>query len=143
MLFFCVVDMDRHGGPICINGDVGTGAVPFRFDRPLSSGSQLSRFGCACRVSTLPLFSAGVGRPSLHCTERFGRGYSFKDQRVKTPSFFYLVRNEAGFVSFRCTVQFCMSDSFKDRGLKNPPRFSIWQGVGKGRFGLYLLLDAH
>ncbi|WP_442636998.1 hypothetical protein [Rossellomorea marisflavi] len=42
---------------------MGTGAVPFRYDRPLSSGSQLSRFGCACRVSTLPLFpkeSAGL-----------------------------------------------------------------------------------
>ncbi|MBV6684184.1 hypothetical protein KV679_10735 [Bacillus sp. JRC01] len=31
-------------------------SVPFRCGRPLSSGSQLSRFGCACRVSTLPLF---------------------------------------------------------------------------------------
>ncbi|WP_347320964.1 hypothetical protein [Rossellomorea sp. RS05] len=37
--------------------------VSFRCDRPLSSGSQLSRFGCACRVSILPLFpkeSAGL-----------------------------------------------------------------------------------
>jgi hypothetical protein len=32
------------------------GFVPFRCGRPLSSGSQLSRFGCACRVSSLPLF---------------------------------------------------------------------------------------
>ncbi|WP_142245796.1 hypothetical protein [Rossellomorea marisflavi] len=41
----------------------GMKSVPFRYDRPLSSGSQLSRFGCACRVSILPLFpkeSAGL-----------------------------------------------------------------------------------
>ncbi|UKS64725.1 hypothetical protein [Rossellomorea marisflavi] len=47
----------------------------FRCGRPLSSGSQLSRFGCACRVSILPLFPRESSVLVLRCTALFDDGW--------------------------------------------------------------------
>ncbi|MCM2590861.1 hypothetical protein NDQ53_16285 [Rossellomorea marisflavi] len=78
------------------------GFLPFRCGRPLSSGSQLSRFGCASRVSSLPLFpkeSAALRCKALVVIERMVCSTSVL---IGVKKFFYFIDYLIGFVPFRC-----------------------------------------